>query len=317
MDTERLIRQRLDDAEKILISAHIRPDGDAIGSLLALGLALLNAGKKVRMVLPAGLPSSFRHLAGGDLIKKKAAGDEDTFIVLDCADTKRIHKDLRSFGKPTVNIDHHLTNEYYAEFNLVLPEAAATASVLTDYLPLWGLDITPPIAAALLTGLITDTLGFRTGSMTPKIFRQAAFLTEKGADLPQLYYRALVSRSFSAARYWGAGLSTLARDGEMVWAELSLEARKSVHYRGNDDADLINVLAAIEECPVALIFVEQPDGCVKISWRARGSQDVARVAESFGGGGHRAAAGATVRGSLADIKPKVLRATQKILSEEK
>ena len=100
----------------------------------------------------------------------------------------------------------------------------------------------------------------------------------------------------------------------MVWAVLSLKERKAIKYRGNDDADLINVLAAIEESPIALVFVEQSGGGVKVSWRARGKKwDVAKVAAKFGGGGHRAAAGATIEGSLSEIKPKVLSETRKIL----
>ncbi len=140
---------------------------------------------------------------------------------------------------------------------------------------------------------------------------------ELGLDLPTLYYHAQVSRSFKAARYWGAGLSTLERDGQIVWATLSLEDRKAVSYSGNDDADLINMLSAIEGSPLALIFVEQPNGKVKVSWRSRNkSWDVAQVAAEFGGGGHRAAAGAMIEGSLNEIKPRVLSATRSILQEK-
>ena len=109
------IKERLENAERILITGHIRPDGDAIGSMLALGLSLLNAGKDVQMVLPAGLPTAFSHLEGSELVQKETEGDIDLFISVDCADFGRIHEDLQSFGKPTINIDHHITNEKYAE----------------------------------------------------------------------------------------------------------------------------------------------------------------------------------------------------------
>jgi len=308
------IKRRLGIAEKILITGHIRPDGDAIGSMLGLGLSLQHVGKDVQMVLPAGLPDAFRHLEGSELIKKETEGEIDTFIVVDCADFKRIHEDLQSFGIPDINIDHHITNENYAEINLIDADSVATASILTEHLPAWGLEITKPTAAALLTGLITDTLGFRTLNMNPKAFRQAAILMEMGIDLPDLYYQAMVRRTFKAARYWGAGLANLERDGEMVWASLSIEDRKAVGYHGNDDADLINLLSSIDKSLVALIFVEQPKGMVKVSWRARGEEwDVAQVAVGFGGGGHRAAAGATIEGSLNEVKPRVLRATREIL----
>ncbi len=308
------IKRRLGEAERILITGHIRPDGDAIGSMLGLGLALEEAGKNVQMVLPAGLPHVFEHLEGTALIQEEVEGDIDTFISVDCAEFPRIHEELQSFGEPHINIDHHITNTNYAEINLVEADSVATASILTEHMPAWGLSITKPVAAALLTGLITDTLGFRTLNMNSKAFRQAAKLMDTGVNLPDLYYQALISRSYKAARYWGAGLSNLERDGKMVWAVLSLKERKAIKYRGNDDADLINVLAAVEESPIALVFVEQSGGGVKVSWRARGKKwDVAKVAAKFGGGGHRAAAGATIEGSLSEIKPKVLSETRKIL----
>lgn len=308
------IKRRLGEARSILITGHIRPDGDAVGSILGLGLTLLDAGKNVQMVLPDGLPTAFRHLEGSNLIKTVLEGEVDTFIAVDSADFRRVHEALQGLGKPALNIDHHITNEQYAELNLVEADAVSTTSILTEHIPAWGLTITPAAAAALLTGLITDTLGFRTTNMAPKALHQAADLMAIGIDMPDLYYRVQVSRSFKAAQYWGKGLAKLERDGEMVWAELSLEDRKAVKYHGNDDADLINLLSAIEECPVSLIFVEQPHGAVKISWRARGKEwNVAQIATSFGGGGHRAAAGATIKGSLDEIKPRVLSATRDIL----
>ncbi|OQX65546.1 MAG: hypothetical protein B5M51_00460 [Anaerolinea sp. 4484_236] len=313
-ELETSIKQRLGEAENILITAHIRPDGDAVGSLLGLGLALKDAGKNVQMALVDGLPSVFRHLEGSELVCKIPEGTIDTFIVVDCADFGRVHKDLQIYGQPDLNIDHHITNEKYAKLNLVEAESVATASILTEHLPAWGLEITPPIAAALLTGLIMDTLGFRTTNMTPKALRQAATLMETGIDLPDLYYRAMVSRSFKAMRYWGMGLFNLERDGQIVWATLSLKDRKAVGYHGNDDADLINILSSIEKSPVALIFVEQPNETVKVSWRVRGTVfDVAKVAAHFGGGGHRAAAGATIQGHLDEIKPRVLGVTREML----
>ncbi|NOY98949.1 MAG: bifunctional oligoribonuclease/PAP phosphatase NrnA [Chloroflexi bacterium] len=308
------MKQRLDEARNILITSHVRPDGDAVGSLLALGLALQDAGKNVQMVVAEGIPPTFRHLEGSGQVRKSPDGTFDTFIVVDCADFKRVDKTLHIYGAPDLNIDHHITNEQYAKINLVEPESVATASILTARLPLWGLEITQPIAAALLTGLITDTLGFRTSNMNPQALRQAAALMEIGVDLPELYNHALVSRSFQAARYWGAGLSRLERSDGMVWSTLTLADRKVADYHGNDDADLINVVSAIDKSAVALVFVEQHNGQVKISWRARDKDiDVSKVAAHFGGGGHRAAAGAMIPGQLNEIQPRVLRTTREML----
>ena len=158
MDAE--IKERLGAAQNMLIASHVRPDGDAIGSLLGLGLALQNAGKTVQMVLADGVPSSFRYLEGSDLVRKEPDGDFDTFITVDCADFKRIGKIFESYDSPDINIDHHITNESFGKINLIEGKEVATAAILTNHLPTWGYEITQPIAAALLTGIITDTLGF-------------------------------------------------------------------------------------------------------------------------------------------------------------
>jgi len=308
------IKDRLNQAQSILIASHVRPDGDAIGALLALGLALQNAGKTVQMVLQDGVPASFRHLQGHNQVQKEPKGEWDTFISVDCADFKRLGKPFQSGPKPDINIDHHITNEKFGKINLIVGEEVATSAILTDCLPLWGLEITQPIAAALLTGIVTDTLGFRISSTTPESLRQAALLMERGADLPDLYSRALVRRTYPAARYWGAGLSSLERSDGLVWGTLTVADRKAAGYSGNDDADLINVISAIDGSQVGMIFVEQSDQRVKISWRAiEDGVDVSQVAKHFGGGGHAAAAGADIPGSLSEIQPLVLKTTREML----
>jgi bifunctional oligoribonuclease and PAP phosphatase NrnA len=308
------IRDRLRAAQKILISSHVRPDGDAVGSLLGLGLALKNAGKTVQMVLADGVPSNFKHLEGSDQVRKEADPDFDTFVTVDCADFKRLGKRFQDFRAPDINIDHHITNELFGVLNLIEGEEVATAAILTDYLPAWGFEITRPVAAALLTGIITDTLGFRTSNMTPEALRQAAALMETGVDMTELYMRGLVRRSLPAARYWGVGLSKLESDDGLIWSSLSLADRKASGYHGNDDADLINMISAIENHKVGLIFVEQHDKHVKISWRAlEEGVDVSPVAKQFGGGGHAAAAGADISGTLDEIQPIVLATTKEML----
>lgn len=309
------IKERLDKSQNVVIASHVRPDGDAIGSLLGLGLALRDAGKSVQMVLVDGVSSSFRHLEGSELIVKDPPGTYDTFITVDCADFKRVGKAFESFGQPDINIDHHKTNERFGKLNLVEPEEVATAAILTNYLPAWGYTVTKPIAAALLTGIVTDTLGFRTSNTNPSALRLCATLMETGVDMTDLYMRALVKKSFPAARYWGAGLSRLEQKDGIVWATLTIEDRKKSGYGGNDDADLINMISAIEGNKVGMIFVEQSDHHVKISWRAlEPGIDVSRVAKYFHGGGHAAAAGADIPGVLSEVQPLVLKTTQEMLS---
>jgi len=308
------IQERLSRATHVLIASHVRPDGDAIGSLLGLGLALQNAGKTVQMVLQDGVAASFRHLPGSDLIKKEPQAGWDTFISVDCADHKRLGRGFETLAKPDINIDHHITNDRFGIINLVAGEEPATASILTNILPRLGMEITAPIASALLTGIVTDTLGFRTTNTTPACLRQAAELMERGADLAALYTRALVSRTYPAARYWGAGLSSLERSADLVWGALTVADRKAVKYGGNDDADLINIISAIDGAKVGMIFVEQSDNHVKISWRAIADGiDVSKVAKHFNGGGHAAAAGADIPGALNEVQPLVLKTTRELL----
>ena len=308
------IKARFAAGQKFLIASHVRPDGDAIGALLGLGLALRDAGKSVQMVVSDGVPSAFRHLEGAESIATTFEPGHDTFVTVDCADYKRTGKLLAALAPPDVNIDHHKTNELFGALNLIEGDEVATSAILTNYLPAWGYPITRPIAAALLTGIITDTLGFRTSNVTPEAMHQVATLMETGVDMPDLYMRGLVRRSYAAARYWGAGLSRLERKDGMVFATLRLEDRKAAGYSGSDDADLINVISAIDGFKVGMIFVEQPRDKVKISWRAlEPGIDVSAVAVKFGGGGHAAAAGADVDGALDDVKQAVIRSTKQML----
>jgi phosphoesterase RecJ-like protein len=308
------IKSRLHSAQNIVIASHVRPDGDAIGSLLGIGLALKDAGKVVQMVLVDGLPSSFKHLEGSEFIVREPQAGHDTFITVDSADFKRVGKFFENFGQPDINIDHHKTNEAFGKLNLIEAEEVATAAILTHYLPIWGYEITRPIAAALLTGIITDTLGFRTPNTNPSALRLCAQLMETGVDMSDLYMRSLVKKSFPAARYWGAGLSSMQQKNGIVWSTLTLEDRKRSGYGGNDDADLINMISAIDGNKVGMIFVEQSDNHVKISWRAlEQGIDVSPVAKHFDGGGHAAAAGADIPGTLSEIQPLVLQTTREML----
>ncbi|HNK62471.1 MAG TPA: DHH family phosphoesterase [Anaerolineales bacterium] len=309
------IKERLARATKIVIASHVRPDGDAIGSLLGLGLALKDAGKSVEMVLADGVPSSFKFLEGSELIKKEPGNGHDTFITVDCADFKRVGKPFENFGQPDINIDHHKTNEKFGILNLIEADEVATAAILTNCLPQWGLNISKPVATALLTGVLTDTLGFRTSNTTPEALRQAATLMEAGVDMPEIYMQSLVRKSFPAAKYWGAGLSSLESKHGIVWGTLTLSNRKAAGYGGNDDADLINMISAIDGNKVGMVFVEQSDHHVKISWRALAPGiDVSPVAKFFKGGGHAAAAGADIEGSLSEVQKDVLAKTRELLN---
>jgi phosphoesterase RecJ-like protein len=309
--------EKLHQAQRVLILTHLRPDGDAIGSLLGLGLSLLAVGKSVQMVSVDGVPATFRHLTGSDKISKRADGNFDLLIVVDCSDLGRVGNPLEGLRQPDINIDHHITNLNFAVLNLVETEATATAEIITRCLPAWEFPVSVGVADALLTGILADTIGLRTTNVTGRVLRTAADLVDTGSNLAILYRKSLLQKSLNAARYWGAGLSNLMFEDGIVWTTLTLADRKAANYPGRDDADLINMLSFLNEAEVAIIFIEQPDNIVKVSWRAQNGKDVSQVALRFGGGGHRAAAGAEITGFLPDVQLQVLDATRDIFLQEK
>ena len=308
------ISAQLKKAKKVLVISHQRPDGDAIGSVLAVGLALSDAGKEVQMVVMDGIPENLRFLEGSELVTSIPVGNVDYIIVVDSAEVERTNTDLNGYQIPDLNIDHHKTNTLFAKVNLVESDAVATAEVLTRYFPKFGFRITRPIANALLTGIVTDTIGLRTTNVSPMVLRMVADLIECGGDLADIYYKTIVEQSLASARYWGAGLSKIQMDDGLVWTTLSLKDRKEAGYPERDDADLVKIISAIEDAKIAVILTEQDGGYVKISWRLCGSGDtdldVSDIAQKFGGGGHKAAAGADVIGELDNVLAQVLTETK-------
>jgi phosphoesterase RecJ-like protein len=308
-----IIRDQLSETKRVLVISHQRPDGDAIGSLLAMGIALQSAGKDVQMVLKDGIPENFKFLSGSELIRNKPERAYDYIIVVDSAEVGRTNTEF-NHSVPDLNIDHHKTNTDFAKVNLVINDAVATAEILATYLPDFGLKITKPIADALITGIVTDTIGFRTTNVNPAALRLVANLMEHGGDLANVYYKTVVEQSLASALYWGAGLSKIKMEDGLVWTTLTLKERYQAGYPARDDADLVKVLSAIEGAQVAVILTEQTEGYVKISWRLCGSVeselDVSEIAKKFGGGGHKAAAGADVKGLIGEVTENVLTQTK-------
>lgn len=302
-------------ANRILVITHVRPDGDAVGSLLGLGLALQEYGKQVEMVISDGVPQSLRHLTGSELVRISPSGNFDLTVVVDCSDLPRTGKALQDYGIPDINIDHHATNQSFARLNLIDLKAASTTQILASHYKAWRLPLTKAVAEALLTGLITDTIGFRTANVTPQVMRIAARLMEVGGNLSDLYLKGLVNRSYEALRFWGAGLSKLEKQGSIIWTTLSMADRQAAGYGGRDDADLINLLTTISDAKVFIVFVEQPNGNVKVSWRAQPGVDISQLAIEFGGGGHPAASGAEIAGNLAEVRTSVLERTIRLFSD--
>ena len=264
------------------------------------------------------VPEMFKFLPSADEVTARPQGPFDLVVVLDVSDASRMGSVGAALERPPdIVFDHHITNPGFGRLNFIDVAAASTAEFVAEQLPGLGLELTQPVAQCLLTGLVSDTLGFRTSSTTPKSLAMAQQLMLAGAVLHQVYDFALFKRSYSAVRFWAEGLARLEFKHRIVWARLPLAARQAAGYQGQGDADLINVLTSIREADVALIFVERPDGKVKVSWRAVPGINVAAVAAEFGGGGHAAAAGAELAGSMEEVEARVLAATRAALKAAK
>ncbi len=307
-------RTQLAAATRLLLITHIAPDGDAIGSLLGLGLALRAAGKDAVFACADALPDVFRFLPASNEITSNPDGRFDCVVVLDVSDPARMGAIGAKLERtPDIVFDHHLTNPGFGTLNFIDVQAASTAELVTELLPALGLPLTTDSAQCLLTGLVNDTLGFRTSNTTPKTLGLAQTLMLAGGVLHEVYDLSMFKRSYSAVRLWAEGLARMQLKHRIVWAKLPLAARQASNFQGTGDADLINVLTSVRDADIAVIFVERADGKVKISWRSVAGITVSGVAAQFGGGGHAQAAGAEVIGTLEEVEARVLAATRLVL----
>jgi phosphoesterase RecJ-like protein len=309
-------RDLLDRSSAVALIGHVRPDGDTIGSSLALCLSLQQRGIETYPIFSDGISNRFEFLPGSEYIRTKLPETVDLTIAVDTSTRDRMGIELPSGMSVDINIDHHPSNTGYATINLVDPAAASTTELLYQVAEDLTLPIDQGVATNLLAGLITDTLGFRTESTRPASFQMAAELMRFGVNWSELYRRVFVDRSYQAIRYWGRGLMDLDRKDGIVWASLDLQDRASVGYPGWDDGDLIDVLTTIEDAQIAIVFVEQPAGKTKVSWRARSNLDVAKIAAQFGGGGHTLAAGAMIEGTIEQIQSRVITETLTLVDRQ-
>ncbi len=306
---DQIIRGQLAAAQRVVIVSHIRPDGDAVGSALAFGNALRENGKEVQCVLQDGVAERYRYLPGALEVSTKVTLSFDYLIVVDSADSYRVGTVLDGLPKPDLVVDHHKTHLDFGIIDYVEPDSEATALLLTTKLPDWGLEVSRDTATCLMVGLLADTLGFQTNNTTPLALRTAADLMEKGVDLVQVYHQTLSMRSLSEIRYWGQGLIKLELNDGVLSSTLTLDDRIIAGYPENDDADLINTLTVVPDALVSVLFIEQENDGVKVSWRSVKGLDVSEIAAHFGGGGHASAAGADIPGELEVIKKLVLAET--------
>jgi len=196
-ELDQKIQQKIENSQTCLIVSHVRPDADAVGSLLGIGLSLQNAGKDVQLVLEDGA-DRFGYLPMVSEIRRVPEGDFDFIVIVDCSDPDRVGRALSGYRKPDLVVDHHKTNLQFATFNVVEPQQVATAAILFDHLPDWGLAFDPDIATCLLAGIVGDTIGYRTPNVDSAVMRRSGALMDLGANLADIYREELVLKSFPA-----------------------------------------------------------------------------------------------------------------------
>jgi phosphoesterase RecJ-like protein len=306
-------------ATSILLICHVSPDGDAIGSLLGLGLGLRLLGKEPTMACEDLPPSKFQFLPGyASVVNQLDATVFDLVIGLDSSDPARLGSvyDRRTLADvPLINIDHHVTNLFFGDLNLVDPKAASTAEIVLTLLDHLEISIDQDstdtstlsgIATCLLTGIVTDTLGFRTSNVTPRVMKAAMRTMEAGASLSQVTHYAFHQRPLAELALLANGLNRLqAKDG-LAWSEIQLADRQAYPQLKSGDAGLVGMLARTKEIHIAAVFTEKENNQVEISFRADPGFDVSQLALSLGGGGHPAASGCTIEGPLEAAKARVL-----------
>jgi phosphoesterase RecJ-like protein len=308
------------DHARFVVTSHDNPDGDAIGSLLALHLALGELGKDSVMVMggDAPLPEEYGFLGlERHGLRREAPKDtaERVLVALDCAQENRIvEPTLLASAALTVNIDHHHDNTRFGDIDLVVEDASSTGEVLADVFERLALDLTPEIAEALYTALVTDTGRFQYSNTTPKALRLAASLREAGADASKVFVEVYESTPFPKLKLLARALerATSLVEGRVVVSEL---VRRDFEEAGADEPSsegVIDHLRAVEGAELVALVRELPNGAAsarKGSLRSRpGGVDVSAIARDFGGGGHRRAAGFSTDLPMDEITRRIVAA---------
>lgn len=306
------LADRLRRARRVLALCHVDPDGDAIGSLLGLGwlLRALPAPPAVTLACADPVPPTLTYLPGvAAITAAPPSGPWDLVMCLDASDAARLGAIFapETYAPALVAvIDHHITNLRFGDLNYVDPSCAATAQIVVELADALGVPIGPEAATCLLTGLVTDTLSFRTTNTTPAVLAAAARLAEAGGNIADITNRALNRRPLKVMRLWGQALSRLHFDRGVLWTEVTPAMRAAAGVTNNDNGSLVSHLITAEEACIAAVFNEQADGQVEINLRARQGYNVATIALALGGGGHPQAAGCTLPGPLTDVQARVL-----------
>lgn len=308
----------LETAQSVYIACHIMPDGDAVGSLLALGLALQRLGKPCTMACADPVPQKFGFLTGARDVVSRPPADEQIIVTVDASDIERLGElyDRTCFSsRPVINIDHHVTNTRFGTVNVVqlLP---STAEIVYSLLRHLRVQPDRDIATAILTGLLTDTRCFRTGNVTARQLRTAIALMDAGASLTDLTELIFNREPASTICLWGQALSGVQMQGRIIWTEIDRDMMRRCSASPNDADGLVSFLASTMGVDAALVLREKDDGRIEVSMRAGPGWDISGAAVQLGGGGHPRAAGCTIAGTMSAVRERVLSAVERALAEQ-
>lgn len=293
------VLEAIQSAQTILVSSHARPDGDAIGSMLACGMLLEQMGKHVSLVLSDRVPLLYRWLPCAEHIghTDQVTGEYDLTILLECDGLERSRlKGLE--GRRVVNIDHHASGRPFAAVNWIDPQASAVAELVFELAVAAGVTITPDMATCLYTAVLTDTGSFCYEGTDAHTLRLATELVNLGARPAQIAQEVYFTNPLSKMVLLGAALSTLRREGRIAWLWVTHDDMLRSNAAEEDCEGIVNYAIAIAGVEVAVLLRELPDHRVRLSLRSKGKVNVAQVAESLGGGGHANASGCTLPGPL-------------------
>ena len=302
---------------RVALSTHLNADGDGCGSESALARMLAAHGLVPRVVNPTPWPEMFEFLLGDEFVNltskgSKALRDIDLLIVLDISDVTRLGHltdSVRALSVPKLVIDHHVASDDPAGPNgLSDTTACATAELVYDIAQVLGWEITPDVARALYTGMLTDTGGFRFSNTSPRCLAVAAQLLAHGVDPEEMYTRIYASAPAGRVRLMADVLATLQVDElhGLTWLTMQSDALDKYAVKAEDLDGIVEHARSIAGTRMALLFRDLGHGKVKISFRSIGGTDVNAFAREFGGGGHAKASGALVAGELSEVRDRVV-----------
>ena len=312
------IGEVLRNHDSFVLLSHVRPDGDAIGSQIALGFSLMAMGKKVRLINEDGLPDNLAFMAGGEKIETPPAEpiDVEVAIALDNATKPRLGDGAlhaASKAKLWLNIDHHKSNPGYGDLNLIVPTSPATGEILYDLIVALDLPMPPETRDAIYVAVSTDTGSFQYPSTTARTYEMGADLIRRGLDVGEINSLTYDNHPYRRLELMRALLNTLecSDDGVVAHWELRHQTKIDLELLPEDSEGLIDMIRAIRGVKLALFFEELPDGKIRVSMRSKDPKiDVCKIALQFGGGGHALAAGIRMPGPMEDARPKVLAAVE-------